>query len=714
MNRIIGIFCFLALHFVHAQTLDYPSANASWINSCNYGGTRTSSQIDTWVIHYIGVGDYMSALNWFNNCASDASAHFIIRNFDGQVYQCVPVNNIAYHTGAAGFTNNTRSIGIEHDVNALNPSAWNSPNMVLSSIDLACYLMPQYNIPTTYSLPGVQMHNDMPGVNKDCPGPVPWLTWLNGVSNCASTQTLCSPNNDLCSNATTINVNGNCLTGDLCGATESLSPTSPCGNGASAFAQDIWFKFTPTQTGTYEITVSPSASMDAAVDIRTACSSASIACFDSGGGQGAIENGTFQVNSLSTHYIRVYHYTPYHESPVTSNFDICLSSNVVSPPPAIPLISGNNQICSGNSTTLSVTNVCGACSYLWSNGQTGASISVSSAGNYSVTASNSNGSNTSSNFAVTVSPTPNISIFPANPTYCPGSSVELIAGGANNYLWSTGQTTPSITVSSPGNYTVQGTNNFGCTGNQTVTVNQSQNLSVSVTASPDTITGSGGSSLQVYPSNATSYVWSQSALSGSSVFVTPSTTTTYTVTVTDVNGCVGIGEVTVYVDNNCNLIQPQIDTTNIPWVVSNINSNSSLQWMFNGAPILGANTPTLTPNTPGYYSVTVTDNSNPQCLVQSAQFYYSGISTDIKNLAAVNVTLFPNPTEDILNIIVPVPDYNLQAIVDLSGKNVISLVRTNQVSTHQTVVNTKALHTGLYYLILKHNNYTITKPFIKH
>ncbi len=215
--------------------------------------------------------------------------------------------------------------------------------MVQSSINLACHLMPIYSIPTTYTLPGVQGHNDMPGVNKDCPGPVPWATWFAGITSC-SNQAVCSQPNDACSSANTITVNGNCENGDLCGATQSLAPTTPCGLVTSAYAQDIWYSFNATQIGNYAVTVSPSSAMDAVVNVRSSCTGSALFCLNSGGGLGIPESGTFSISTLGTYYIRVYHYTPYHESPVDATFTICLTG------PGEPSCQ-NDQYESNNSTS---------------------------------------------------------------------------------------------------------------------------------------------------------------------------------------------------------------------------------------------------------------------------------------------------------------------------------------------------------------------------
>ncbi|MBL0103694.1 MAG: proprotein convertase P-domain-containing protein [Bacteroidetes bacterium] len=78
-----------------------------------------------------------------------------------------------------------------------------------------------------------------------------------------------------------------------------------------------------------------------------------------------------------------------------------------------------------------------------------------------------------------------ISITASGPTsICQGGSVTLTASTAANYLWSTGETTPSITVTTAGNYTVSTNCGSGVTTSQpiTVTVN-TVNMTVSATPS---------------------------------------------------------------------------------------------------------------------------------------------------------------------------------------------------------------------------------------
>ncbi len=125
-------------------------------------------------------------------------------------------------------------------------------------------------------------------------------------------------------------------------------------------------------------------------------------------------------------------------------------------------------ICEGDSTTLTAS---GGTSYLWSTGETTASISVSptSTTTYTVTVSNGGASDTD-DVIVTVNTVP-VADAGADVTITEGNSTTLTASGGGTYLWSTGETTASISVSptTTTTYSVTVTSN-GCSDTDDVIV----------------------------------------------------------------------------------------------------------------------------------------------------------------------------------------------------------------------------------------------------
>jgi gliding motility-associated-like protein len=150
-------------------------------------------------------------------------------------------------------------------------------------------------------------------------------------------------------------------------------------------------------------------------------------------------------------------------------------------PQPIAQISGDQVYCEGSSTQLTAS---GGTSYLWSTGETTASIAVSTPGSYTVTSANSCGSIVSAPFTVTQLPLP-VPQISGNTVFCSGNPITLTASGGINYLWTTGATTAAITVATAGTYTVNAANGCG-TAAASVTVTE-QSVQVAFTA--DVVTG---------------------------------------------------------------------------------------------------------------------------------------------------------------------------------------------------------------------------------
>lgn len=150
------------------------------------------------------------------------------------------------------------------------------------------------------------------------------------------------------------------------------------------------------------------------------------------------------------------------------------------PPAATITPSGSTNLCTGDSVLL--TSSAGN-AYLWSTGKTTQSIYAKNAGGYIVTVTGSNGCTASSaSTIITITAAPAAIITPGGPTtFCLGGSVVLSSSSATSYLWSTGETTQAITVSTNGTYTTTVTGATGCTrvsGGFTVTVNDCNNCTI--------------------------------------------------------------------------------------------------------------------------------------------------------------------------------------------------------------------------------------------
>jgi hypothetical protein len=129
---------------------------------------------------------------------------------------------------------------------------------------------------------------------------------------------------------------------------------------------------------------------------------------------------------------------------------------------------------------------------------------------------------------------------------CGNPSVQLgsnIQQGNETYLWSTGETSPEISVSSAGTYTVV-TNYLGCSDTATYTVTEYTAPTVVAHVSQNPICA--GTSVTLNGSGAVNYTWNEGRTNN--VSFVPDTTTSYVVSGTDANGCVASDTVLLIVN----------------------------------------------------------------------------------------------------------------------------------------------------------------------
>lgn len=121
----------------------------------------------------------------------------------------------------------------------------------------------------------------------------------------------------------------------------------------------------------------------------------------------------------------------------------------------VELVSTENiSICPGETVEIAVDGMFD--SYVWSNGSTDASISVGSAGNYSVTvydAEGCAGASSSVMVEVIVAEAPEVTVL-GELSFCAGGTVEFIGPNGAEWDWSNGETTQSISISESGEYTL--------------------------------------------------------------------------------------------------------------------------------------------------------------------------------------------------------------------------------------------------------------------
>jgi PKD repeat protein len=231
-------------------------------------------------------------------------------------------------------------------------------------------------------------------------------------------------------------------------------------------------------------------------------------------------------------------------------------------------------------------------SYEWNTGASTSYLYVSDTGTYSVTVTNNAGCSGNASVYVTEGQAPVLSLGD-DTTDC--SPVILDAGaGFTSYTWTTGASTETITVTTPGTYTVSVTNSAGCIGTSSVIIDSCATVVVGC-GSPiasfyvESIDPGNGvtfidSSLIV---KVASYSWnfgdSTTSNQVGSVVHTYATPGFYTVTLTIQDSCGGIDSVTEQIDVNNTGIIPIAGLTGLNLYPNPNTGNFSIEFSLESA-----------------------------------------------------------------------------------------------------------------------------------
>ena len=290
--------------------------------------------------------------------------------------------------------------------------------------------------------------------------------------------------------------------------------------------------------------------------------------------------------------------------------------------PAAPISGGNQTVCSDGSTTQTLTATATGGTITWYSAATGGSlvtsptqVGVGSATYYAQSSNGTCSSLTRTAVTLTINAKPEVTISGNSVLTCATQSIALTATvqGTSSYLWSTGATTASISVTTPGNYSVTVTGANGCSATAAVTVTGD--------ASQPSVVISGNSVLTCVSTSATlvatatvkgtaSYLWNTGATTATISVTTPGA---YSVTLTDsVNGCSVTESVTVAQ----NTTPPTVTIsgpTQLTCNTTSITLNASVSAVQGTASYLwntGATTASIVVNQAGDYNVVVTDSGN--------------------------------------------------------------------------------------------------------
>lgn len=310
---------------------------------------------------------------------------------------------------------------------------------------------------------------------------------------------------------------------------------------------------------------------------------------------------------------------------------------------------------------------------------------------------------------------PTIAIEELDGTYCLfndefviHSTPEVPPG--HTLLWNTGATTQDVTVgpSAPNtNFWVEITNEYGCKASDTVTL--TLNPSPVVDLGPDKVICEGGSLTLDAGDGGTSYFWNTGAATRE---ITVAEDGTYTVLVSNSFGCMATDTISVVVDGYA----PEISGI----IVENIGSNTfrfsahlplyvdSYEWDFgDGTAPSVALSPVHTYSDVGTYLVTLRVTSS--CATKEYTTY-ANIFTGIDDELYSQLNLYPNPTNDYLNLEVN-GNVNIESIkiTNVLGQNLLQ--ETQLRNSKKAQIDVTRLPSGTYHINITTDKGNVVKSF---
>jgi PKD repeat protein len=261
---------------------------------------------------------------------------------------------------------------------------------------------------------------------------------------------------------------------------------------------------------------------------------------------------------------------------------------------------------------------------------------------------------------------------------------------------------PTVTYAAAGTYPVKlvVTNQAGSdssTVNSYIVINPSPTIN----AGADT-TICKGDTIQLNATGGVNYVWGTST-SLSNIYISnplafPITNKVFSVTGGDANGCKAIDTKSVTVIQP--FATPVISAAGNQLTVTPGTPNYAIQWYYNGTPIAGGTTQTITADSTGNYTVLVADTFGCHSLT-SLPYTNVGIG-QVNGLS--NWNFFPNPSKGKINISVGNNYSGTIYISVYSSEGKLIEAENKTVTANETFQLKAELTQGIYLLQLRENN----------
>lgn len=313
---------------------------------------------------------------------------------------------------------------------------------------------------------------------------------------------------------------------------------------------------------------------------------------------------------------------------------------------------GATTFCQGTSAQVTAT-PSGLTNYIFKDGSTTVatnntgifSLSGLASGTHSITCTASSGTasySTSSPLVITIVGSGSATVSPAGPlVVCGGGSVTLTASTGASYAWSTGATTPSVSITQPGNYSVTITYAGGCSASSnTVTVTSGTTFTATVTPNtpPPVCTGD---SVLLTATLGASYAWSNGKTTRS-IYV--KTAGNYYVVITNNSGCTSTSSSVTVTTSTIPIatITPGGPVTILQGQTATLTANASGGYLWS----TNAVTQTITVGLPGTYWVKVLNGNGCYSLADSVVVIVNNL-TSVSIAATGTTTICPGDSVEL-------------------------------------------------------------------